>query len=156
MDSIIKRRIKFLLDAAKDEDIKDQAISYVMRTLSNHATIGKDANSASIKKINRKATENAYKLLKEKGIKIYCKETINEHPKPLEQTWQWLKENAHTLSIDDVWKEFCKYTMVTVTKEEDDFRQEPLRLYRGIVLALFCFSFGCVKFRIPKLVPKQR
>ena len=121
MDNIIKRRIKFLIDAAKDEDIKDHAVTYVMRTLSNYATIGKDTNSASIKKINRKATENAYKLLKEKGIKIYCKETINEHPKPLEQTWQWLKENAHTLSIDDVWKEFCKYTMVTVTKEEDDY-----------------------------------
>ena len=121
MNTIIKRRIQFLIDAAKDEDKKDQAISYVMRVLSNYATIGKDASSESIKKINCKVTEKAYILLKEKGIKKFCKETINEHPKPLEQTWQWLKENAHTLSVDDVWKEFCKYKMVTVTKEEDNY-----------------------------------
>ena len=122
MNELVRRRIQFLLDAAKHENVKDQAITFVMRVLSNHATIGKDAQSKPIKKINKRVSENAYKILQTKGIEIFCKQTINEHPKPLSQTWEWLKKNAQNgLSVEKVWEEFCDFPMVTVTKEEDNF-----------------------------------
>ena len=122
MNEVVRRRIQFLLDAAKHENVKDQAVTFVMRVLSNYATIGKDAQSKAIKKINKRVSENAYKILKTKGMEVYCNQTINEHPKPLSQTWEWLKENAQNgLSIENVWKEFCDFPMVTVTKEEDNF-----------------------------------
>ena len=73
MDKIIERRIKFLLDVAKHEDKRDQAITYVMRVVSNYATVGQDAQSASIKKINRLVTKNASEMLMTDGIEIYCK-----------------------------------------------------------------------------------
>ena len=110
MNELVRRRIQFLLDAAKHENVKDQAITFVMRVLSNHATIGKDAQSKPIKKINKRVSENAYKILQTKGIEIFCKQTINEHPKPLSQTWEWLKKNAQNgLSVEKVWEEFCDF-----------------------------------------------
>ena len=90
-----------------------------MRVVSNYATVGQDAQSASIKKINRLVTKNASEMLMTDGIEIYCKETINEHPKPLKETWTWLKNNAQNLKIEDIWKEFCSNKMITVTKKED-------------------------------------
>ena len=121
MNDIVKRRIVFLLDAAKHEKARDNATTFTLRALSNYATIGKDAGSAAIKKINTRVSENAYKLLKTQGLEVYCKQTINEHPKPLSQTWEWLIENAKdNLSIARVWKEFCDFPMVTVTKDEDN------------------------------------
>ena len=50
MNDIVKRRIVFLLDAAKHENVRDNATTFTLRALSNYATIGKDAGSASIKK----------------------------------------------------------------------------------------------------------
>ena len=61
MNEIIERRIRFLLDAAKHEIKKDQVVTYAMRVLSNHATIGKDAGSAEIKKQNKTISEGAKK-----------------------------------------------------------------------------------------------
>ena len=63
MNDVIQRRIRFLLDAAKHEIKKDQVVTYAMRVLSNHATIGKDAGSAEIKKQNKTISEGAKKLL---------------------------------------------------------------------------------------------
>ena len=90
-NDIIKRRIRFLLDAAKHELKKDQVVTYAMRVLSNHATIGKDAGSAEIKKQNKTVSVNAKQLLYSADLATYCQNTINEHPKPIQLTWEWLK-----------------------------------------------------------------
>jgi len=119
LNNLLKRRILFLLDAAKNEDKRDQAVTYTMRVLSNHAAVGKDAGSSEIKKLNRRITMNAKQLLLETDINNFCKNTINEHPKPMQQTWNWLRENAHSLSCLDVWSEFKDNQMITVTKTED-------------------------------------
>jgi len=124
MNDVVKRRITFLLESAKNESLKDQAITFVMRVLSNHASIGKDAQSTPIKKINRLVTKKAKEMLLTKGIEFFCKETINEHQKPIKQIWEWLKNNAHNLTVEDVWKEFCEYPMVTVTKDEDAYMRK--------------------------------
>ena len=120
-NDIIKRRIRFLLDAAKHELKKDQVVTYAMRVLSNHATIGKDAGSAEIKKQNKTVSVNAKQLLYSADLATYCQNTINEHPKPIQLTWELLKNHAGTLSIEEVWNEFINNTMVTVTKDEDNY-----------------------------------
>ena len=91
-----------------------------MRVLSNHATIGKDAVSAEIKKQNKSVSEKARQLLYSVDLSTYCQNTINEHPKPIKLTWEWLKDHANTLSIEEVWEEFADNPMVTVTKDEDN------------------------------------
>ena len=73
MNDIIERRIRFLIDAAKYEDKKDQVVTYVMRVLSNHATIGKDAGSAEIKKHNKKVSEKARNLLHSVDLKLIAR-----------------------------------------------------------------------------------
>lgn len=120
VDSIVERRIKFLLEAARHEVVKDQAISFSLRVVSNHATIGKDATSATIKKLNRRVSNDAFSLLLEAGLESFCRHTINEHPMPIVVTWNWLRENAEQLDVASVWKHFLDNKMITVTKDEDD------------------------------------
>ena len=120
MDPTIERRILFLIDAAKFEEKRDQVVTYAMRVLSNHAAIGKDGGSREIKQLNRRVSAEARKLLMSVDIDTYCKETINEHPKPLKETWDWLRKNAHSLSKEEVWAEFQNNPMVTITKKEDE------------------------------------
>lgn len=119
MNEEIKRRLIFLIELAKYEKKRDQVSTYLMRVLSNHATIGMDAGSAKIKTINKNMSKGAYKLLVSTNIKNFCKNTINEHPRPLKTTWEWLQEKADLLSIEEVWNEFKKHQMITITKEED-------------------------------------
>ena len=118
-NDLINRRIKFLLEAAKYEPKKDQAITFIMRVLSNHATVGKDASSEEVKKLNRLVSKKAKELLFSTNIKTYVKNTINEHQKPLNETWNWIKSNVDKLEVKDVWQEFKDFQMVTITKEED-------------------------------------
>ena len=112
MHDEIKRRIEFLIEAAKYEVKKDQVVTYAMRVLSNHATIGRDAGSAEIKKHNKTVSQGAQNLLHSVDLTTFCKQTINEHPKPILATWEWLRENAEHLSVEEVWNEF-----VTPTEE---------------------------------------
>jgi hypothetical protein len=91
-----------------------------MRVLSNHATIGKVAGSAEIKKQNKTVSEGAKELLYSVDLTTFCQNTINEHPKPIQLTWEWLRDHADTLSIAEVWNEFATNPMVTATREEDN------------------------------------
>jgi hypothetical protein len=119
MTKNIERRLNFLLELAKNEKKRDQVSTFLMRVISNHATIGMDAGSAKIKTLNKTISKEAYKLLLSTNIKTFCKNTINEHPRPLKTTWEWLQEKADSLSIEEVWNEFKKHQMITITKEED-------------------------------------
>lgn len=56
MNKSVERRIRFLLDAAKNEVKRDQVVTYAMRVLSNYAAIGKDAGSIEIKKQNKRVS----------------------------------------------------------------------------------------------------
>jgi hypothetical protein len=116
----LERRIKFLLEAACFEEKRDQVITYTMRVLSNHATIGKDAGSMEIKKRNKLMSKRALDVLESNSIIFFCKNTINEHPKPLKEIWDWLKCNCEHLDTNDVWSEFLRNPMVTITRDEDN------------------------------------
>ena len=95
---MIKRRIQFLLDEAKygirnknGEIIKDQVITYALRVLSNHASVGKDMSSNGIKKLNQRISEGALKRLSlVESFNQWTKITINEHPEPINTTWLWI------------------------------------------------------------------
>lgn len=119
LNDVIKRRVEFLLMTSKHEDKKDQVVTYAMRVLSNYATIGKDASSAEIKKRNVYVSREASYLLGHGHIALYYKSTINEHPKPLNVMWEWLKEKNYILKVEDVWQEFLENPMVTITRQED-------------------------------------
>ena len=53
-------------------------------------------------------------------LATYCQSRINERPKPIQLTWEWLKDHADTVSIEEVWNEFSNNPMITVTKDEDN------------------------------------
>lgn len=120
MTPAIRRRCEFLLSVASDpSESRDQAVTFTMRVLSNHATVGKDALSEQIKRINRTMTRKAFERLTTTDWSTFKSTTINEHPKPLKQMWLWMVANANTLTADQIWQEFKKHPMITVTKEED-------------------------------------
>lgn len=120
MTPAVRRRCEFLLLVASDPNEKrDQAVVYTMRVLSNHATIGRDALSEPIKRLNRTMSKRAFERLRTTDWQTFKSTTTNEHPKPLKQIWQWIVENAETLTVERIWQEFLDHPMITVTKEED-------------------------------------
>lgn len=120
MTPAVRRRCEFLLSVASDPSEKyDQAVVFTMRVLSNHATIGKDALSEPIKRLNRTMSKKAFERLRSTDWQTFKSTTTNEHPKPLKQIWLWIVENADTLTAEHIWEEFLKHPMITVTKEED-------------------------------------
>ena len=120
LEPAIRRRCEFLLAVATDKsDSRDQAVTFMMRVLSNHATIGKDAGSETIKRLNRRISRKAFDRLKNEDWITFKSTTINEHPKPLKQMWNWILENSDTLTPELIWQEFVSHPMITVTKEED-------------------------------------
>lgn len=153
INDILKRRLLFLIDAAKHEEKRDQAVTYTMRVLSNYAAIGKDAGSSEIKKLNRRITINAKQLLLETDINNFCKNTINEHPKPMQQTWNWLREHAFSLTYLDVWNEFQDNQMITVTKTEDQrIRQSGQNSSGDIQSRYYALSITPIMLEYPPIV----
>lgn len=114
------RRCRFLLMEACAKAKRDQATTFVMRVLSNLASVGMDAGPAKIKDLNRLISSGAATLL-EDGISLedWRKGTINEHPVPLKQTWEWLLKDAERLTEKDIWDHFVANQMVIVAKSED-------------------------------------
>lgn len=120
MDEYIRRRVEFLLAEAKLNAKRDQAITFVMRVLSNHVTVGKDASSSGIKRLNPRVSRKACKELERVStFKEWTSNTINEHPIPLKATWFWLNENSETLSAEGVWEHFEQNPMFTILRAED-------------------------------------
>lgn len=116
----LKRRIEFLLNEARCGARRDQVITYIMRVLTNYASVREDASSSRVKERNQNVSEKAFnELLAAPTFDAWIKMTINEHQKPLKLTWQWLLENAATLRPNDVWDVFVKNPYVTVLKSED-------------------------------------
>ncbi len=117
----IKRRLSFLLNEVKNNSPRDQAITYVMRVLSNHASVGFDGSSHLIKKRNCKVSQAAFTALKNaSSFDDWSKNTINEHPVPLKYTWEWVAKNSLSLSEEIIWNHFVSNPMVTILRVEDE------------------------------------
>lgn len=120
MDDLIKRRAEFLLNEARFNAKRDQVITFTMRVLSNHATVGFDGSSFAIKQKNPRISHQALSRLNEVEVFTdWSKDTINEHPIPLKSCWEWLLLEAKSLKVEDIWDHFSKYPMTTILKEED-------------------------------------
>lgn len=116
----IKRRVSFLLNEAKNNSPRDQAITYVMRVLSNYASVGFDGTSQAIKKRNCNISQASYiKLKNATSLNDWSINTINEHPVPLKFTWNWIIQNSLSLTEDVIWNHFVTNPMVTILKAED-------------------------------------
>ena len=115
----VERRIKFLIELAVREEKRDQVATMLMRVLSNYATVGRDGSSAQIKNLNKLVSTEAKNILLQNDLKHYRSLTINEHPKPLKETWLWLQTNARSITTNDVWNEFKSNPMVTISKSEN-------------------------------------
>lgn len=115
------RRVEFLIEESKHLDKRDQAVIMTMRVVSNILSIGKDASSEGIKKVNKRISVSALKILEKRDFEKFHKSTINEHPEPLRVTWEWLKQqnNERPVAVQEVIQRFLQNPMVAVTHEED-------------------------------------
>ena len=63
----------------------------------------------------------AEKLIKSsKNFKEFHSKTTNEHQNPAANIWKWIYDNCETLTWKDVEKYIDSYSLVTVTKEENE------------------------------------
>ena len=143
IDLSVQRRIEFLLNEARHECKRDQAITYVMRVLSNHSTVGQDAASQKVKELNKRISRVAYEQLLEMSMtfptfSFWAKCVVNDHPKPLKKTWEWLLAESEKLSVGDVWNEFLQYPMVTITKDEDNLMNRNGHRAEGSASERYC------------------
>ncbi len=118
---LVKRRLNFVFTELYSLDAKyDQAMSLLLRVLSNFATVGSDGGSFAIKQLNPRMSVSA-KLLREKlqDDKRWASETINEHPMPLKNMWKSWRSEGGSLTEKKIWEDLVIHPMVTITKEED-------------------------------------
>ena len=116
---ILMRRLKFLMEEARQNAKRDQVTTYAMRVISNYATIGKDASSTKVKSENKNVSEASYKLLLElNSFEEWAKQTINEHQIPLKVLWEEIQSSK--LDEKEIWNLFLNAPMITITKVEDD------------------------------------
>jgi hypothetical protein len=118
---LIKRRLSFVVTEIHSMDGKyDQAISLILRVLSNYASVGFDAGSYAIKIKNLKISEEAKTLrIKLNDDKEWASLTINEHPMPLKNLWSEWKKIAAEITEEKIWDDLLMHPMITVTKDED-------------------------------------
>ena len=115
---ILMRRLKFLMEEARQNAKRDQVTTYAMRVISNYATIEKDASSTIVKRENKNVSEAAYNLLLElNSFEQWTKQTINEHQIPLKVLYEHIQSNS--LGEKEIWEIFLDAPMITITKKED-------------------------------------
>ncbi len=121
---VILSKAEAILILAHADSQRCQGGNFLLRVLSNYATIGRDASSSIIKRDNPRISKGASKLRSELTRREFEKATINEHPEPLIQVWLWIVENKTKLQPLDIVRRIYSYPMVTVTKVEDQLMNE--------------------------------
>ena len=119
---LVKRRLNFVFTEMSSLDAKyDQAMSLLLRVLSNFATVGSDGGSFAIKQLNPRMSVSA-KLLRETlhDDKRWASETINEHPMPLKDMWKSWRSEGNSLTEKKIWDDLVSHPMITITKQEDE------------------------------------
>lgn len=120
-DDFLLRRADFVLNEARSGFHKrDLAITYVLRTISNHLTVGASKGSFGVKKLNRRISKAALAKRRELNSEAeWHKQTLNEHQFPLAMVWQHVCENCASMTPADLCDLIAKYPFVTVLREED-------------------------------------
>lgn len=117
----IQRRLEFIRLEAIHEALRDQALTMVMRVISNYATLNKDVSSSKALRLNKNISEAAFnELVKSKTLNDWVKKVTNEHQMPLKETWKNFTDNKSKLTIEYIWRHFQKYPMTTILKTENE------------------------------------
>jgi len=115
----IDRRIAFLIAEAKSANpIRDQAITFALRVITNCFSVNDDMGSAAIKERLRYRSEKAHALAETMPFKQWITQVQNEHPYPLRRAWEWLCRERQTVTTEGVRLHLSRWPMVVVTKEE--------------------------------------
>ncbi len=120
-ESQIDRRIDFLIREANSEDpIRDQAITYAFRVITNYFSVKCDARSRKLSlncPYRSKKAHNLFLLLNdEEG---WLDEVTNEHQYPIKRAWGWMIKERNKLSVQRVKGHLKKWPIVVVTKDEN-------------------------------------
>ena len=136
-ESQIDRRIDFLIREANSEDpIRDQAITYAFRVITNYFSVKCDARSRKLSlncPYRSKKAHNLFLLLNdEEG---WLDKVTNEHQYPLKRAWGWMIKERGKLTVQLVKDHLNKWPVVVVTKDEnkllrDDPDKEPHQRYQ--------------------------
>jgi hypothetical protein len=115
----IDRRIEFLIREAQLGAIRDQAITYAFRVITNYLAVGSDARSRALSRECPNRSEEAYKL-SQKDPEGWLDKVTNEHQYPIKCAWEWMKKEGDKLNVRRVKSHLNKWPVVVVTKEENE------------------------------------
>jgi hypothetical protein len=121
LEGLIYRRADFLITEARSGVKKpDEAVTKVLRSLSNYLTVGSDGSSDKVKKLNPNMSQAAKELRDRLSPVEWHKQTTNEHQLELKIVWKYIVHNALTLTPKDLCAYMRRYPYVTITKDEND------------------------------------
>jgi hypothetical protein len=103
-ESQIDRRIDFLIREAQSRDsIRDQAITYAFRVITNYLVAEDDVRSRTLSWVCPFRSKKAHDLcLRLNDRKRWLDEVTNEHQYPIKRAWEWMKEEKDNLTIRGV------------------------------------------------------
>ncbi len=134
-ESQIDRRIDFLIREANSEDpIRDQAITYSFRVITNYLSVACDARSRKLSRECRYRSKRAHDLsLPDR--EGWLDKVTNEHQYPIKRAWGWMIKERDKLTVQRVKGHLKKWPVVVVTKDEnkllrDDPDKEPHERYQ--------------------------
>jgi hypothetical protein len=118
---LVLRRLEFIRLEAIHKEPRDQALTMIMRVISNYATLNKDVSSSKALRLNKNISEAAFnELVKSKTLNDWVKKVTNEHQMPLKETWKIFTDEKNRITIDYIWKHFEEYPMTTILKTENE------------------------------------
>ncbi len=114
------RRAQFILQETQIKDgAHDQVIGNAIYVISDFATIGERGGSRRIKQINRRMSEEAYRLLQgSPNLKSWIDQIENEHPWPKMAMWKEIQKHGNFKGPKWVLKLISQVPSVSVTKRE--------------------------------------
>jgi hypothetical protein len=141
-ESQIDRRIDFLIREVKSKyPIRDQAITYAFRVITNYLAVRSDARSRALSRECPYRSKKAHKL-SQKDPEGWLDKVTNEHQYPIKRAWEWMQKEGNKLTVRRVKNHLKKWPVVVVTKEEnkllrDDPDKDPHQRYRDAGIEVF-------------------
>ncbi len=115
----IDRRIEFLIREAQSEGtIRDQAITYAFRVITNYFAVQSDARSRALSRECPYRSKNAHKL-SQTDPEGWLDKVTNEHQYPIKRAWAWMMNERDKLTVRRVKYHLKKWPVVVVTKDEN-------------------------------------
>ena len=118
----IRRRVEFVLNEARcGMKVRDKTLTFALRAISTYCSFDKDLNARDIKFKTKVMSQAALDRKRDNPNNWWRQaQTVNEHQEPLDKIWKDICVASGQMSVDEVIDRFKRYSMVVVTKEEDD------------------------------------